>query len=132
MANDQQPHINMAAATGNGPLVPQKMLKITRQCIRQMGDNAPIKQICFLLAISRSKSLQMLWWQNKIYCHHRHIHGAFKGFRPTNHRQKAYLLAWGIYPIDMVRLSGSLTSICCAKGSFPVVAAMMVMLVFFQ
>ncbi len=29
MANDQQPHIIMATAAENGPLAPQKMLKIT-------------------------------------------------------------------------------------------------------
>jgi hypothetical protein len=85
MANDQQPHITMAAAARNSPLAPQKMLKIPQQCIRQMGADALIKRICFLPAMSRSKSLKMLQWQNEIHCHHHHIHGAFKGFRPANH-----------------------------------------------
>jgi hypothetical protein len=53
----------MAVASGNCPLPPHMKSNFRRICVGLIGDNnAPSKQICFSLAMSRSKALKTLRW----------------------------------------------------------------------
>ncbi len=52
----------MAVATGNVPLPLHMNFNFRRVRVGLIGDNAPSKQICFSPAMSRSKTLKMLWW----------------------------------------------------------------------
>jgi hypothetical protein len=46
----------MAAAAGNGPLALHILSYISRQCVRSIGYDAPVKRICNSLGMSRYKS----------------------------------------------------------------------------
>jgi hypothetical protein len=53
----------MAVAPRNGPLpLHMKKSNFRRICVGSIGDNALSKRICFSLAMSQSKALEMLWW----------------------------------------------------------------------
>ncbi len=52
----------MAAAAGNGPLVPQMLSKIPLHCVGLIGDDSPSKRVCILPATSRYKAHKMLRW----------------------------------------------------------------------
>jgi hypothetical protein len=52
----------MAVATGNVPLPLHMNFNFRCMRVGLIGDNAPSKQICFSLAMSRSKALKMLRW----------------------------------------------------------------------
>ncbi len=52
----------MAVAPGNGPLPPHMKSNFRRICVGLIGNDAPSKQMCFSLAMSRSKALKTLWW----------------------------------------------------------------------
>jgi hypothetical protein len=57
MADDNKPHINMAAAAaGNGPLAPHMLSEIPKRRVGSIGYDSPIKRICILPARRRYKS----------------------------------------------------------------------------
>jgi hypothetical protein len=58
MADDNKPHINIAAAAaaaGYGPLAPHMMSEIPKLRVGSIGYDSPIKQICILPACCRYK-----------------------------------------------------------------------------
>jgi hypothetical protein len=88
----------MAVASGNGPLPPHMKSNFRRIRVGLIGDNAPTKQICFSMAMSRSKALKTLRWCGDNGDESCLAIGAFEGFRPAHCQRKAYLLVWGIVP----------------------------------
>jgi hypothetical protein len=52
----------MAVTPRNGPLPPHMKSNFRRIRLGLIGDNALIKQICFLPAMSQSKALKTLRW----------------------------------------------------------------------
>ncbi len=88
----------MASAAGNGPLALHIDVKIPLSHVESIIFNALSKLICFLPVISQSKSLKcsvnVAMMAANLVLPPQH----FKGFRPANCQQKAYLHDQGIVP----------------------------------
>jgi hypothetical protein len=90
----------MAAASGNGPLVPYMRPCAPRRCVKWMGNNPPSLRMYSL------GGLRVLWPSKcsfvpaMINCHNI---GVFEGHKHPQQPQKVYPLAWGViaHPFNM-------------------------------
>ena len=118
----------MAAAAGNGPLAPHELSKIPLHCIGLIGDDAPSKRIWFLpLVMNRSKAHKMLRWCSDDDMNLASPSDCFGNLYRLVAGKMHIRLIGPSYPIDPAQRSKIYDNICGARGPFPVVPAMVML-----
>jgi hypothetical protein len=132
MADDNKPHINMAAAAARyGPLAPHMLSEIPKRRVGSIGYDSPIKQICILPARHRYKSQKHSDGEERFMSslpHHRSILWAL--YRLVAGKMHIRLLGASA-PINPTQWTGIFDNICGARGPFSAAASMVVVLVVF-
>ncbi len=114
----------MAAAAGNGPLAMHMLSKIPLRCVGLIGEDAPSKQIWFLLAMNRCKAHKMHRWCSDDEMNLSSPSECFGDLYRLVASKTHIRLIGPSYPIDLTRRIGIYDNICGSRGTFPAAPAM--------